>query len=47
MIDTADLYYNHDLIAEALVPVMEQLDLKRKDIFIVTKLRIVDLGYLK
>ena len=46
MIDTADLYNNHRQLAEALnTKLLDKHGLKREDIFIITKLRPVDLGF--
>ena len=45
--DTADLYNNHQQIARALSDSLDFLGLKREDLFLVTKLRPTDLGYLK
>ena len=45
--DTADLYNNHQQIARALSDSLDSLGLKREDVFLVTKLRPSDLGYLK
>ena len=47
MIDTADLYNNHQQIARALNDSLCSLGLKREVVFLVTKLRPTDLGYLK
>ena len=47
MIDTADLYSNHQQIAAALEVIQPILGLTRTDLFITTKIRPTDLGYLK
>merc|ERR1719391_1249750 len=44
LIDTADLYENHQQIASALNLTLPSLGLKREDIFLTTKLRPIDLG---
>jgi len=47
MIDTADLYNNHQQISLALENLLPKYGLQRQDIFIITKIRPSDLGYLK
>merc|ERR1740137_392056 len=47
VIDTADLYSNHQQIATALAMSLPPLGLTRADLFIITKIRPTDLGYLK
>jgi diketogulonate reductase-like aldo/keto reductase len=44
LIDTADLYYNHRALANALATTLPSLGLTREDIFLTTKLRPTDLG---
>ena len=47
MIDTADLYSNHQQIAAALEVILPTQGLSRTNLFITTKIRPTDLGYLK
>jgi len=47
MIDTADLYDNHQQLALALKNLLPKYGLQRQDIFLITKIRPSDLGYLK
>ena len=47
MIDTADLYSNHQQIAAALEVILPTQGLTRTNLFITTKIRPTDLGYLK
>ena len=47
LIDTADLYSNHQQIAAALGVILPEQGLDRADLFITTKIRPTDLGYLK
>ena len=42
--DTADLYSNHAQLAAALARALQRHSLAREDVFLVTKLRPVDLG---
>lgn len=45
--DTADLYSNHQQIAASLAESLPALGLRREDLFLTTKLRPTDLGYLQ
>ena len=45
--DTADLYSNHQQIAASLAVSLPELGLSREDLFLTTKLRPTDLGYLQ
>ena len=47
LIDTADLYENHQQIAAALEAILPSQGLSRTDLFITTKIRPDALGYLK
>merc|ERR1711970_1650789 len=47
LIDTADSYENHQLIAAALGVVLPSQGLSRSDLFITTKIWPTHLGYLK
>ena len=45
--DTADLYSNHQQIAASLAVSLPELGLRREDLFLTTKIRPTDLGYLQ
>merc|ERR1712183_287203 len=47
MIDTADLYSNHQQIAASLAVSLPELGLRREELFLTTKIRPSDLGYLQ
>ena len=45
--DTADLYSNHKQLATSLAVSLPKLGLTREDLFLTTKIRPTDLGYLQ
>ena len=47
LLDTADLYSNHKQLAASIASSLPKLGLRREDLFITTKIRPTDLGYLQ